>query len=82
MISGTLTPAYGRDYESGEKTLAAWNAGKDFRINCPQGSTYCSVRDYAEYPAGQTLQIRWARLTMVGVIRKQADGSWVGDFEE
>jgi len=29
----TLTPAYGRDYTSKAKALAAWNDGADFIIN-------------------------------------------------
>lgn len=85
ILHGTLTPAYGRDYKTGKAALAAWNAGKDFRINCPQGSTYCSVRDTTTYPAGHKLQLRWGRVQMgwteVAVITRQADGTYKGNFE-
>lgn len=80
-LYGTLTPAYGRDYANGERALADWIAGKDFRINCPSGSTYCSIRDGEKCPIGHTLQIRWKKLTEVAIITKQADGSWIGNFD-
>ncbi len=76
LLHGTLTPAYGRDYKSRAEALEAWNSGKDFSINSPQGSTYCSVRDTADCPVGHKLQIRWKRLTMVAVIKRQADGKY------
>lgn len=82
MLHGTLTPAYGRDYKTKEQALASWNSGKDFRINCPEGSTYCSVRDTEECPVGHTLQIRWMRLTEVAVITKQVDGTYGVTEEE
>jgi len=39
----TLSGAYGRKYDSPEKALADWDAGKDFRIN--EMGCYCSARD-------------------------------------
>jgi hypothetical protein len=40
-----LMPAYGARYDIYEQAIAAWEAGKDFRI---QGtSSYCSIRDKA-----------------------------------
>lgn len=79
-LFGTLTPAYGRDYKTGEDALKDWNAGKDFRINNPIMSTYCSIRDTETDPVGSTLQIRWNRNTEVGIIEKGEDGKWRGEF--
>jgi hypothetical protein len=66
-LYGTLTPAYGRDYDSADKALADLNAGKDFVINNPEMSTYCSIRDMAD---GSTLQLRYKKLTMVCIVTK------------
>lgn len=77
-LFGTLTPAYGRDYATVEEALKHWHEGKDFKINNPLMSTYCSIRDTASLPVGHQLQIRWARLTMVDVITKQEDGTYKG----
>jgi hypothetical protein len=82
QLYGSLTPAYNRDYRSGVEALADWNAGKDFRINCPEGSTYCSIRDTDGYQPGHSLQLRYQRKTMVGVIAKQADGTYTGIFHD
>lgn len=79
---GSLTPAFGRDYRTGADALCDWNAGKDFTINNPWMSTYCSIRDTADAPIGHTLQLRYARKTMVGIITKQADGSFTGVFDD
>lgn len=45
VSSGVLTAAYGRNYVSRESILADFRQGKDFRVNWPGGSTYCSIRD-------------------------------------
>ena len=45
ISSGTLTPAYGRDYKSAKEVKADFVAGKDFVLNTFQGSTYCSIVD-------------------------------------
>lgn len=82
QLHGTLTPAFGRDYKTGEAALTAWNDGKDFRINCPAGSTYCSIRNTATYPVGHTLQLRWLKLTGVAVITRQSDGTYIGNFDK
>ena len=81
LLYGTLTPAYGRDYKSGAEALKAWSDGKDFVINNPQSSTYCSVRDGEDLSAGSRLQLRYKKCTMVGVITKQKDGTWTGSFD-
>jgi hypothetical protein len=54
----------------------------DFRINCPEGSTYCSILDTEDCPVGHTLQLRYVKNTMVGVITKQADGTYSGTFDD
>ncbi len=41
----SATPAYGRDYKNSTELLTDWQAGKDFRLHMPQGSTYFSIRD-------------------------------------
>jgi hypothetical protein len=75
-VKGALTPAYGRDYDNFEDALAAWNEGKDFQVNCMDGSTYCyNIRDTEDAPAGLTLTIRW-NLTQCAIIAKQEDGSF------
>jgi hypothetical protein len=56
VTTGTLTPAYGRDYDTPEQVQEAFLAGKDFLWNHPLGSTYCSVRDFQP---GDTAKIRY-----------------------
>ncbi len=42
----TAVPAYGRDYRTKAEVLAAWNAGRDFRITAPHaGGTYVNKDD-------------------------------------
>ena len=43
MFNLILKPAYGAIYATKAQALAAWVAGKDFRI--VGSSTYCSIRD-------------------------------------
>jgi hypothetical protein len=62
---GTLTPAYGRDYKSLSAMQADFDAGKDFTINSPCGSTYCSIRDF--HGKG-SVQARYNRLTKTGFL--------------
>jgi hypothetical protein len=82
-LYGTLTPAYGRDYKTGADAVAAWNDGKDFKINNPEmRGVYCSVRDTAKEPAGHKMQIRWNKLQCVDVITRQADGTYAGSPPE
>ena len=81
-LHGTLTPAYGRDYKTGPDALADWLKGKDFVINNPEMRTYCSIVDGRDCPVGHHLQIRWNCLTEVGLIIKQPDGSWIGEFDD
>ena len=81
-LHGSLTPAYGRDYKTGAVALADWNDGKDFTINNPSMSTYCSISDTEDCPVGHTLQLRYVKKTMVGIITKQADGTYTGAFDD
>jgi len=58
ITTGTLTPAYGRDYKTPAQVQKAFLAGKDFQWNHPWGRTYCSIRDYQP---GDTAKIRYNR---------------------
>lgn len=57
----TLTPAYGRDYNSKAAVIADFKAGKDFEANSPTASGKCSILDF---PAGTQLNLRYRKLTM------------------
>jgi hypothetical protein len=63
--SGTLTPAYGRDYESIKAMQADFDAGKDFRLNTYQGDTLCSITDFR---GKGKIPCRYKRLTMAGML--------------
>lgn len=58
----TVIPAYGRDYKSKAEVAADFFAGKDFQLQTPFSSDYCSIRDFAP---GVTVNLRYKRLTMV-----------------
>ena len=62
-----LTPAYGRDYTSEEAVINDFYGGRDFRLNTPLGSTYCSIRDI---PKGTKIQFRYSKLEETFVITK------------
>lgn len=79
---GSLTPAYGRDYNTRDAALADWNAGKDFKLhNHEYGGVYCSKRDFPE--VGTKFQLRWNRMTEIDVITNVDGENWSGteDFE-
>ncbi len=61
----TLTPAYGRDYKSKSAAEADFKAGKDFVLNEPYGTTYCSISDFAP---GVRVKVRYKKLTQVTVV--------------
>ena len=63
--SGTLSPAYGRDYKSSEQTKKAFFDGKDFKLNTPWGTTYCSVKDFK---SGDRVAIRYSKLHRVTIV--------------
>ena len=67
----TLTPAYGRDYTSKAKAEADLRSGKDFVLNAPQGTTYCSVRDFNK---GDTLNVRYKQQRNVASFKLTKDG--------
>mgnify|MGYP003151300678 FL=1 len=67
----TLTPAYGRDYTSKAKAEADLNGGKDFVLNAPQGTTYCSVRDFRK---GDTLNVRYKQHQKIASFTLTEDG--------
>ena len=37
-----IVPAYGRKYKTADDAIAAWEAGKDFKV---VRGPYCSIRD-------------------------------------
>ncbi len=60
----TLTPAYGRDYNSKKAVMEHLKANKDFILNDfshPSDGRLCSPSDFK----GQKVQVRYKRLTMV-----------------
>jgi len=60
LMQGVLHPAYGRDYKNKADVIAAFRAGKDFRINFYTGySTYCSIRDAK---VGEMVKLRYNKL--------------------
>ena len=63
----TLTPAYGRDYESKKAVLAGFDAGKDFII-AEYGHRYDGKPVNKEQLKGQTVNIRYSQLRKVVVI--------------
>jgi len=65
----TVTPAYGRDYRSKAAALADWEAGKDFALQGYGGSGYINQADAARYSPGATVNIRYAKLRRVAVVR-------------
>lgn len=59
-IQGVLTPAYGRDYKSIKALKADWDAGKDFLLNSPYGSTYVNKEQVTEANGkGSKIQCRY-----------------------
>ena len=67
----TLTPAYGRDYNSKASAEEDLRSGKDFVIHAPQGTTYCSVRDFNE---GDTLNVRYKQQRNIASFTLKEDG--------
>ena len=67
----TLTPAYGRDYNNKASAQKDLRSGKDFIIHAPQGTTYCSVRDFHK---GDTLNVRYKQQRSVASFKLKEDG--------
>lgn len=65
LPSGTLTPAYGRDYKSGKEAEADLRAGKDFIYNRMLETGVCSIDDFAP---GTRVNLRFKRLTQIKVV--------------
>lgn len=61
-----LQPAYGRDYKNKAQVEAAFREGKDFEGDYQLGFKLVGVQDFA---AGALVNLRYARLTKVAVIR-------------
>lgn len=65
----TCVPAYGRDYKSKKEVQAAWDEGKDFRIEQfthPDDGRYINKNDLKP---GMVLNIRYKKLAQVHVIK-------------
>lgn len=61
-----LFPAYGKVYDTKEKAVEAWIAGKDFKIH---GGSYCSIRDALTLGSMcSTLWIYWNNVDCVRVM--------------
>jgi hypothetical protein len=65
----TVTPAYGRDYNSKKEVEAAWRAGKDFQ-EAPKGA-YLNIQDLPDLTTQgyKWLNIRYNSLSQVHVIK-------------
>lgn len=62
----SAVPAYERDYKSAKAVREDWAAGKDFLIQDMTASGYINKDDK---PADVVLNVRYARLTKVAVIK-------------
>lgn len=62
----TLTPAYGKDYKSKAEVEKDFRDGKDFVLNSPMGTTYCSISDFAPKV---TVNLRFAKLAKIHVVK-------------
>lgn len=65
LQSGTVSPAYGRDYFSAETVVHAFINGEDFKNHSLVGGSYCSARDFAK---GATVSIRYNKMKKQTVI--------------
>ena len=61
MKYSIVSPAYGRDYPSGEKAIRDFKDGKDFMCESLDlgGYTYCSIRDFLD---GHHIEIRYSNM--------------------
>jgi hypothetical protein len=60
-----VSPAYGRDYKSGEAAFADWKAGKDFILRdivSAWRDKPCSIRDFH---LDDQIEIRYNKLTQL-----------------
>lgn len=57
-LTGTLLPAYGRDYTSKAAAILDFQKGKDFKHVLLGGFQYCSIKDTKE---GDLIKIRYDR---------------------
>lgn len=55
----SLTPAYGRVYNTATEARNAFLGGSGFILHTPLGSTYCSIRDFV--PGSSTANIRYGK---------------------
>lgn len=62
LTTGTLTPAYGRDYRNARDARTDFEAGKDFVLNTFNGSGYVGRADFAD---GARIVLRYGQLRKV-----------------
>lgn len=63
ISTGTLLPAYGRDYKTAKAVLMDFRSGKDFIIRYTGNAdcyTYCNIKDCV---IGETVKIRYDNQT-------------------
>ena len=76
----TVHPTYGRDYETHEEVLTAFEDNNDFKIILKiGGGPYVNKFDLRHEPEGYLVRVRFKQLTKLVLLRKQADGSWQMD---
>lgn len=67
MSYNTVTPAYGKDYKSQKEVKEAWARGDDFKD--ARTGLYMSIRDVANEPADVHIEVRYANLRKVVIVR-------------
>lgn len=67
MSYNTVLPAYGRDYTSAKAVKEAWERGDDFKD--ARTGLYMSKRDVANEPADVHIEVRYAKLRKVVIVR-------------
>jgi hypothetical protein len=66
LTEGTVSPAYGRDYNNKADAEIAFREGKDFKYHSPFGSGYCSIRDFEP---GAMVKIRYKKMQQVHLMQ-------------
>jgi len=66
----TVSPAYGRDYESANEAFAAWMADKDFYICTPGYPSYLNKQDAERFSVpNNTVRIRYKGKTEIFFVK-------------
>lgn len=67
MSYHTVLPAYGKDYTSAKAVKEAWELGHDFQD--ARTGQYLSKRDVANEPEDVHIEVRYAKLRKVVIVR-------------